>query len=30
MPEGLEKRFTAEEFNDLVAFQESQKNGRAP
>jgi putative membrane-bound dehydrogenase-like protein len=30
MPEGLEKRFTEEEFIDLVAFLVSQKNGRAP
>jgi putative heme-binding domain-containing protein len=30
MPEGLEKRFTEEEFIDLIAFLVSQKEGRAP
>jgi putative heme-binding domain-containing protein len=30
MPEGLEKRFTVNEFVDLIAFLASQKAGRAP
>jgi putative membrane-bound dehydrogenase-like protein len=30
MPEGLEKRFTQDEFVDLIAFLMSQKDGRAP
>jgi putative heme-binding domain-containing protein len=30
MPEGLEKRFTEEEFVDLIAFLVSQKEGRTP
>lgn len=30
MPEGLEKRFTEEEFVDLIAFLVSQKDGRGP
>jgi putative membrane-bound dehydrogenase-like protein len=30
MPEGLEKRFTEDEFIDLIAFLVSQKEGRAP
>jgi putative membrane-bound dehydrogenase-like protein len=30
MPEGLEKRFTEEEFVDLIAFLASQKEGRGP
>jgi hypothetical protein len=30
MPEGLEKRFTEEEFVDLIAFLGSQTEGRGP
>ena len=30
MPDGLEKRFSEEEFVDLIAFLVSQKEGRAP
>jgi putative heme-binding domain-containing protein len=30
MPEGLEKRFTEDEFLDLIAFLVSQKEGRTP
>jgi putative membrane-bound dehydrogenase-like protein len=30
MPEGLEKRFSAEEFTDLIAFLVSQQKNRAP
>ena len=30
MPEGLEKRFTEDEFIDLIAFLVSQKDGRGP
>ena len=30
MPDGLEKRFTEDEFIDLIAFLASQKEGRAP
>ncbi len=30
MPEGLEKRFTEDEFIDLIAFLVSQKKNRAP
>src|SRR5207253_167408 len=30
MPEGLEKRFTEDEFIDLIAFLASQKESRAP
>jgi putative heme-binding domain-containing protein len=30
MPEGLEKRFTEDEFIDLIAFLASQKDGRPP